>query len=501
MRHVKLIASVLAAMSLSFVLGGTTSSAAESAASRDKKEGRLMESTATMPEVTREYLLANGFKQPQQRPECLCLGGRALGDVARKLGFAITSLRPVPSSPPDQDVRHVFLGDAHCVVKSQPVIDPNHRLIRRKLNNPDVVCDVTVSFGKPAASHLRTDGSPHMKIKSVTVPQDRTKPIQATVELTTDGKKPLGIDPMRVHICLFDGEDRVFYGEALVPETARCATLVDPGKAVSLAVSSSTNSGDGKLWSDLAPGKYSCALLSAPRKEMNQSSIMSGLVSTILTKRLRTSIRLPSSPSRKSKPKQAGPLHGNRTISLKGMKRMRRQDVVALLLGSAVLLLSLIVADTAGSGAESAASRDKKEGHMESATAMPKLTRENLLAHGFKQSEKTKDSFVAEHVRLGDVESALGFQITALRPTVSQDMHSDTRHGLVEGKQVLIKSEVRDEKGQIVRKSLDKPDATCTVYVWVKKYVPPKPPLRSDSTPRVQVKSVTVPKDRPNHSR
>ena len=60
----------------------------------------------------------------------------------------------------------------------------------------------------------------------------------------------------------------------------------------------------------------------------------------------------------------------------------------------------------------------------------------------------------------------------------------------------MVKSEVRDEKGRIVRKSLDKPDAICTVYVWVKKYVPPKPPLRSDSTPRVQVKSVTVPKDR-----
>ena len=126
----------------------------------------------------------------------------------------------------------------------------------------------------------------------------------------------------------------------------------------------------------------------------------------------------------------------------------------------------------------------------------PKLTRENLLAHGFKQSEKDKDLFVAEHARLGDVESALGFQITSLRPTVSQDMHSDMRHGLVEGKQVLIKSEVRDENGRIVRKSLDKPDAICTVYVWVKKYVPPTPPLRSDSTPRVQVKSVTVPKDR-----
>ena len=133
---------------------------------------------------------------------------------------------------------------------------------------------------------------------------------------------------------------------------------------------------------------------------------------------------------------------------------------------------------------------------MESATAMPKLTRENLLAHGFKQSEKDKDLFVSEHARLGDVESALGFQITALRPTVSQPPHSDTRQGLVEGKQVLVQSEVRDEQGRIVRKSLDKTDAICTVHVWVKKYVPPKPPLRSDSTPRVQVKSVTVPKDR-----
>ena len=103
----------------------------------------------------------------------------------------------------------------------------------------------------------------------------------------------------------------------------------------------------------------------------------------------------------------------------------------------------------------------------------PKLTRENLLAHGFKQSEKDKDLFVAEHARLGDVGSGLGFQITALRPTVSQDMHSDTRHGLVEGKQVLVKSEVRDEKGRIVRKSLDKPDAICTVYVWVKSMCPP----------------------------
>ena len=165
-------------------------------------------------------------------------------------------------------------------------------------------------------------------------------------------------------------------------------------------------------------------------------------------------------------------------------------NLIALVLVSTLLLAMAVYR------AESAAGRDKKEGDLESATATPKLSRENLLAHGFKQSETNKDSFVAEHARLREVESALGFQITSLRPTVSQDMHSDTRHGLVEGKQVLVKSEVRDDKGRIVHRSLDSPDAICTVYVSLKKYVPPKPPLRSDSTPRVQVKSVTVPKDR-----
>ena len=43
-------------------------------------------------------------------------------------------------------------------------------------------------------------------------------------------------------------------------------------------------------------------------------------------------------------------------------------------------------------------------------TEEPKLTRENLLAHGFRQSEKSRDSFVAEHARLGDVESAPAFE-------------------------------------------------------------------------------------------
>ena len=155
------------------------------------------------------------------------------------------------------------------------------------------------------------------------------------------------------------------------------------------------------------------------------------------------------------------------------------------------------VGDTAGSASESAASRDKKEGRLrESATAMPELTREYLLANGFKQSATAPDSFIAEKVRLGDVASILGFTINSLRPTVSQPDHSDVRTGSVQERRFVVRSEVRDAKGQIVRASLNKPDAICTVQISLKKYVPPKPPLRSDSNPRLRVKSVAMPKGR-----
>ena len=119
------------------------------------------------------------------------------------------------------------------------------------------------------------------------------------------------------------------------------------------------------------------------------------------------------------------------------------------------LISGLIFAPLALSAAEAAKSNGEKLSV--EVTEKPKLTRENLLAHGFKQSEKNKDPFVAEHARLGDVDRALGFQITALRPTVSQAPAFGQRQvALSKGSRSWFRSEVRDEKGRIVRKSLDK---------------------------------------------
>ena len=47
-------------------------------------------------------------------------------------------------------------------------------------------------------------------------------------------------------------------------------------------------------------------------------------------------------------------------------------------------------------------------------TEKPKLTREYLLANGFKQSAKNPDSFTVESVRLGDISKKLNFPLSAL---------------------------------------------------------------------------------------
>jgi hypothetical protein len=217
-----------------------------------------MKNESPVKKVTREYLLAHGFNRSPNAPDAFTLEGVCLGEVARRIGFAIPSLRPLPNAPPDRDVRTVTFGDCRFVIESRPMHGPNRRIIRLDLVNPNVICDVRASFRTRVASRpmLRTDGSPCLRIKSVSVPRDRKQPIQIDVEVSTDGKMPLGIEGTTFSVCLFDNEDCVFIGETTVSMPARQPIIVDPGKLVHVKVSASANSRDGRLWSDLAPREY-----------------------------------------------------------------------------------------------------------------------------------------------------------------------------------------------------------------------------------------------------
>ena len=125
--------------------------------------------------------------------------------------------------------------------------------------------------------------------------------------------------------------------------------------------------------------------------------------------------------------------------------------------------------------------------------SVPRVTPKYLVAHGFKEMPGEASVFMREHVRLDDVLGDLGVPLASLRPTVNQPAHSDVRTAHFNGLYVLVRSEVRDRKGRIVEHSLDGPDAICTVQISFQG--PKHEYLKTDSSPRMHIKSVLVPED------
>lgn len=129
---------------------------------------------------------------------------------------------------------------------------------------------------------------------------------------------------------------------------------------------------------------------------------------------------------------------------------------------------------------------------MQTSTAMPKLTRENLQSLGFKPSQNDPDSDNLENVPLADVSRKLGFSLADLQPTRNQPPHSDVRTVNVRGMCFIVRSEVRNNQGNIVPHSLDNPDAICSISVSFKQISEPryKP---TDNSPRMSIRSIAVP--------
>jgi hypothetical protein len=165
---------------------------------------------------------------------------------------------------------------------------------------------------------------------------------------------------------------------------------------------------------------------------------------------------------------------------------------------SAVALITVALRCAGGLAGDLGAAQSQKKGEnlAKSEAKPPELTQDYLLAHGFKQSKKERDSFEAKGVRLADVASVLGFRISAVRHAISNPPDRDEAYVIVQEKRIVLRTEKADAKGNIVRLTPKHPDALCTVEISLKKYVPPLPPLKTDSNPRVTVKSVVVPKDR-----
>jgi hypothetical protein len=135
-----------------------------------------------------------------------------------------------------------------------------------------------------------------------------------------------------------------------------------------------------------------------------------------------------------------------------------------------------------------------QQGHdaLQRTPSTAKVTREFLLAHGFQQKwkETDPDIYDLETTRLSDVLRDLGLSVEDFYPTVNRPDSFDWRDAQLEGMYVRVEPHVQDRSGT----SFGKTDSPCTVRVWLN-VPPPRDYLKTESSPRIRVKSVAVAND------
>ncbi|MHB1035370.1 MAG: hypothetical protein ACYC35_11380 [Pirellulales bacterium] len=158
-----------------------------------KGDDPMEESIAPAPRVTREYLLAHGFKQSATDPDIYNREHVRLANIARDLGFSLKDLRPTVNQDSNSDVRTVEVGDLTFIVESE-VRDNNGNIVSGSLDRPDAICTIGVSLPQLAGrEYLKTDSVLRLHIKSVVMPKDKSKPWQVTFELAASGQKLVAI--------------------------------------------------------------------------------------------------------------------------------------------------------------------------------------------------------------------------------------------------------------------------------------------------------------------
>jgi hypothetical protein len=214
---------------------------------------------AGVPNVTREYLLAHGFKRSAISSDVFTAQNARLSDISRDLGFPLASLRPTKNQPPDSDVRNAVVRGIYIIVRSE-VRDPSGRVVRGSLDKPDAICTVTVSLGKgpvrPVRQYLPTTSVPRLRIRSVTAPQNRSKPLVISIEFAAEGTTPVVVDQSQFGIRLsVPGRRHPVFAEPSFPEETPRVITVQPGQPTTLTIRTSKNSG-GVPWGNGPSGDY-----------------------------------------------------------------------------------------------------------------------------------------------------------------------------------------------------------------------------------------------------
>jgi hypothetical protein len=397
-----------------------------------KKGDDLTPKTPSAPKVTREYLLAHGFKELADAPGTFKLEHVRLRDVLRDIGVSPKSLCPTPNGEYPNDLLTAETSDINVIVR--PEVPREKSPVDGSLVDPDAICAVDVSFPGPKHEFLKTDSTPHLHVKSVVVQSDRSKPLAVTLEISADGSKPVAVLQSDFSARLRGGNTPPVSSVGfLFPETTPQEIVVFPGKPLAYELSIPTDVIPGVR---LSSGKYVLCIGICAFKGREPQRF---------------------------------------DYEWEGEEYWSNEYRFTI-------------------GKEPA-------GTIRSGRSAPKVTRAYLLARGFKESADQSGVFTLEHVRLRDVSRDLGFPLASLRPIRSQARVNEELTADVSGMSIIVESEVPYSKSPMDG-LLDNPDTICTVTVAIstgtvsgggtgtKEY------LQTESTPRLHITSVLVPKRR-----
>ena len=203
---------------------------------------------ASVKDLTREYLLAHGFKQSKEDPDHFEKKQVRLGDVLDDLGLTLKSLRPMMNAPQngDEDVRTAKGEGMHAVFRGK-FANNRGRRIGSAPANPDAVYTVSVSINRPPPRvYLKTDCVPSLSIKSVTIPKAQSEWLHITLELAATGSKPLAIQQKDFKSLLTGSQLPGYssYGVQFPKETPQIITVL-PSKPIVLEIAVPLNASEG----------------------------------------------------------------------------------------------------------------------------------------------------------------------------------------------------------------------------------------------------------------
>jgi hypothetical protein len=227
----------------------------------DKKGDEMIRFPPFAPKVTREYLLAHGFKELQKYPDVFKQEHIRVKEVSRTLGFHLASLHPTVNEYRANNRMTANLSGGVLVSLLSEV--PNSVNFQDgMINKPDTLCTATVFLNPPREKRFRAPGgTPRLKIKSVSLPENPRDPLKIEFELSSEGKGPAALskDQFVVHLSAPDQSSTRF--PVSLEEEKSKIIKVSPGKPIflkaSISMSDPLNSTkDRKHWSKLPPGKH-----------------------------------------------------------------------------------------------------------------------------------------------------------------------------------------------------------------------------------------------------